>query len=115
MLAGLTLLTACTSNDLTTAPLDGYRPVTAGSTELSVLYARGSADEPGVAEILTQNATEVRVEVRYRHTGDTATLQSISALATVTLDAPLGNRKVLDQDGRELPVKTPDDLPHVTS
>ncbi len=85
------------------AELIGYRPGPTNS-DITILFEQGVGDGPGEVEVLDEDAVQVRVRVRYeffdrglRH------LTAIPREVVATLQAPLGNRKVLNESGGEIP------------
>lgn len=64
----------------------------------------GPSDEVVGAEVLDQSEQEVRVRVRVDR-ADQQPLVAVERTVTVTLDAPLGERAVLDENGQELALR----------
>ena len=101
--AGLALgVTGCGSGQ-TTATLEDYRPGP-GARQVTVNYTIGRADKPGKAEVVRQNPTEVVIRVVYQHDDDINVMLGVIQEATLDLNEPLGNRKVLNHDGTQIPL-----------
>ncbi|MBB2946530.1 ABC-type glycerol-3-phosphate transport system substrate-binding protein [Actinoplanes lutulentus] len=82
----------------TSADLVGFRPGP-GANEITVIYAQRPADAAGELEILSQDAEQVRVKVLYRAAGGAQDDVAVEREAVGELDAPLGMRTVVDDDG----------------
>jgi hypothetical protein len=92
----------------TSAELLGFR-AGPGANQITLVYGAGPADDPGVAEVLSQDATEVKVRVRYRVASGKQEDVLKHKEVVVTLDAPLGERSVVGEDGNMI---KPTPMPH---
>lgn len=81
----------------TIAAIVSYMPGP-GDKQITVRFMRARKDSPGVAEVLDQNDHEVKVLVTYQGSGSLDGFSDHSV--RVTLDAPLGNRVVVDDSGQ---------------
>jgi hypothetical protein len=85
------------------AELTGYR-LGPTANDITVLYEQGMGDGPGEVEVLDQDAKQVRVRVSYDlFNGGLRILIAIPREVVATLQAPLQNRKVVDESGGEIP------------
>jgi len=82
----------------TSADLAGFRPGP-GADEITVSYVQRPVDPPGELEIVSQDAGQVRVKVLYRAAGGAQDDIAQERKAVATLDAPLGTRTVVDDNG----------------
>ena len=82
-----------------TAGIDGYRPGPAPD-RITVVYGTGPADGAGTPEVLEQSASRVKIKVTYIRANGSQTANLIFRDVTVSLDAPLGSRSVVDESGR---------------
>jgi hypothetical protein len=101
LLCGVMALPGCAA-DKRTAELFGYRPGP-DSNQITVVYGQGPADEPGDAEILEQDPSQVKVRVRYVFSDELQNSILLRKETVVTLTIPLGGRKVLNESGDEIP------------
>ena len=85
-----------------TAEIVGYRlgPI---PTTITVLYGTSPGDGAGGVEVLEQSASRVKVRVTYERSTEPQDSVLVSRDVRVTLDAPLGDRVVVDGSGREVP------------
>lgn len=85
-----------------TAEILGYRlgPI---PTHITVVYGTGPGDGAGGAEVLEQSASRVRLRITYERSTEPQDDMLVPRDVMVPLDAPLGNRLVVDQTGREVP------------
>jgi len=85
-----------------TAEIRSYRlgPI---PTHVTVVYGTGPADGAGGAEVLEQSAARVKIRITYEPSSEPQTANLVFRDVVVPLDAPLGNRVVVDESGREVP------------
>jgi hypothetical protein len=102
LLSAAVALSGCGDSDKTSAELQGYRSGP-GSNQITVLYGARPGDEAGSAEVLAQDSTQVKVRVMYQRSSKPQddVLQRKEVVAA--LEAPLGDRKVVDESGVEVP------------
>lgn len=65
-------------------------------------YRSGPDDGQGVAEILSQDSSAVVIRVTFARSSGVSDAVAVQREAVATLEAPLGSRRVLDQDGKEV-------------
>ena len=101
ILSGLLVLTGCSSTEDITPT--GYTLDNPSGTSIILDVPGGVGDEIVEAQVTSQDDDHVQVEVTLRQ-GDTNRPSLETTLhAHVSLEAPLGNRTVVDQQGHEIP------------
>jgi hypothetical protein len=80
-----------------------YRFGDAAGKELILLVPAGVGDEVATAQVTRQDDRAVQVGVSLRQGDTNRPGLEITLHARVLLEAPLGDRKVLDQQGHEIP------------
>jgi len=98
----VTSLAGCGDSGLTSAELFGYQTVPE-SNQITVVYGARPGDKPGTAEVLEQGPAHVKVRVRYERSNQPQDDMLLRKQAVATLLAPLGERKVLNEAGVEIP------------
>ena len=95
------ILTGCSKSEAS-ADLDGYR---AGpdANQISVTFVKGPSDGPGNLEILEEDSSRVKLKVTYKRTEKDQDAIGVKQELVGTLKAPLGGRKVLNENGNEIP------------
>jgi hypothetical protein len=102
LLGAVVSLSGCGGLGKTSAELQGYR-VGPGSNQITVLYGARPGDRPGVAEVMAQDATQVKVRVSYERSRELQDDILQRKEAEATLEAPLGNWRVVNETGVEIP------------
>ena len=100
LIAALAVLSGCSAK--ASAEILGYR-TGQGNNEITVLDGAGPGDEASPVEVLTQDATSVKVRVMVRRSAEMQDAILLRKELVATLDAPLGDRLVVDEAGAEVP------------
>jgi hypothetical protein len=105
VLAAVLAVTGCAlpwDEGRATAEIQGYRlgPI---PTHITVVYGTGPGDGAGGAEVLEQSTTRVKVRVTYERSTEPQDSILVGRDVMVPLDAPLGDRAVVDEVGRDVP------------
>ncbi len=98
----LSATAGCGGDDMTQAQVQGYRPGP-GANQVTVVYLSGPDDHSAVAEVVSQEAAAVEVAVRFKRAESTSDSIAVPREVVVTLDDPLGDRRLLDQEGQPVP------------
>lgn len=95
-------LTGCGGAGRASAELESYQPGP-GTSQITVTYGAGPNVRQPEAEVLSQAADQVRVRVTYKPSEGKH--DSILSRLTVVVDLaePIGDRRVVDEDGTEIP------------
>jgi hypothetical protein len=73
------------------------------SNQITIVYEQDDGDKPGNIEILDEDSIQVRLRVLHEYLYGWRLLILIPREAVATLKSPLGNRKVLNEAGDEIP------------
>lgn len=99
--AGLVMLAACSSTHA--APIDAYR-LGPGPNEITLLVSDMAPAKPAYATVLDDDESAVRIKVEVENSDTGSEDRPIIGVGLqlevrVTLEAPLGERSVLNEDG----------------